>query len=128
MDLGELLSAGVMRVPGEGRKPLPLPIPEAAIETIAEMGKAYGQRQWKVGDWVTPRKGGPYVNKGYPCLVVEVSYEKPHTFEGAGPSDPEFQSRYDIRFMTIARAGGVRCWWAESWEFEAYVPGMEVVE
>jgi len=96
-------------------------LPEAQICTLREVKDRYvAGNAFKVGDIITPRKGGAYNGRGVPHMVIEVAETPLRNINGStGSSD--FGSRLDIR---VVRVDGEHIvpFWMESFQLEPWMP------
>lgn len=96
-------------------------LPEAQICTLREVKDRYiAGNPFKVGDIITPRKGGAYSGRGVPHMVIEVA-ETPIRNTNCPSSEMDFGSRLDIRVIRMAGEHVVP-FWMESFQLEQWNP------
>ena len=90
------------------------------VARLQEFAAVYATgNPFRIGDLVTPRKGGNIRNSGEPHIVVEVREAEPY-FEGSCTS-VSFGKRLTIRVAQIVNEVGAVCFWNEHHEYEPYL-------
>jgi len=96
-------------------------LPEAQICTLREVKDRYlAGNSFKVGDIITPRKGGAYNGRGVPHMVIEVAQTPLRNLNGSTASS-DFGSRLDIRVIRVDGEHVVP-FWMESFQLEQWNP------
>lgn len=96
-------------------------LPEAQIETLLEIHKAYRNgRKLKPGDVVTPVRYCGTKGTGNPMVVVEVRDSPEPSWGQEGIGSAKFGAVPDVRIAMFCDNEEVRLFWGESWEYIPY--------